>query len=123
MAAVTLAVRAYADDAYGAVIGATMLMVTLSVFHIIAGLSVRGERETVFSRESLPAWAQLRLYGLALLLALLVTEIDLLQRVFGTTSLTLNQWLTCIAAGLSLLLLEEGVKFLLRQRDKKPVSA
>ena len=124
MAAGSLAVRAFGDHQYAGAIGATMLMATLSLYHVIAGLSVRDETGTIFSRESLPQWPQLRLYGLALLLALLVTEIQLLQRVFGTASLTVNQWLICIGIALTLLIYEEGVKFVLRRRRsvRQPAS-
>jgi Ca2+-transporting ATPase len=120
MAAGSLAVRVYGEDSYDAVVGATMLMATLSLYHVIAALSVRDELGTVFSRASLPGAPQIRLYGLALLLALLVTEIDILQRVFSTTSLTLNQWLIAALVALSLLIVEEAVKLYLRR--KHPVS-
>ncbi|MGH2608784.1 MAG: cation-translocating P-type ATPase, partial [Tepidiformaceae bacterium] len=115
MAAGSLAVRVYGEDRYDeAIIGATMLLVTLSLFHVVAGLSVREEEGTVFSRANWPRWPQLRLYGLALLLTVLVTEIDLLQRIFLTTSLTVNQWLACTGVALVLLAVEETVKLVLR---------
>ena len=114
MAVGSLAVRAWAEDEYSIIVGATMLMATLSLYHVVAGLSVREEYGTIFSRDSWPAWPQLRLYGLALILAVLVTEIDLLQRIFLTTSLTVNQWLICAGVALTLLVFEEGVKLYLR---------
>jgi Ca2+-transporting ATPase len=124
MAAGSLAVRVWANDYYDqAVIAATMLLVTLSLFHVIAGLSVRDEMGTALSRASWPRWPQLRLYGLALLLTVLVTEINFLQRIFLTTSLTVNQWLICAAVALSLLALEEAVKLVLRSRRQPPVAA
>ena len=101
------------------IVGATMLMATLSLYHVVAGLSVREEYGTIFSRDSWPAWPQLRLYGLALILAVLVTEIDLFQRIFLTTSLTVNQWLVCAGVALTLLVFEEGVKLYLRSQRRE----
>jgi len=121
IAAGSLAVRVLGDNRYDEVVGATMLMATLSVYHVIAGLSVREETATIFSRESLPRWPQLRLYGISLLLAILVTEIQLFQRIFGTTSLSVNQWLICVGVALPLLAFEEGVKFVLRWRQASAV--
>ncbi len=124
MAGGSLAVRVYGEDRYdAAVIGATMLLVTLSLFHVVAGLSVRDDRGTIFSRASWPRWPQLRLYGLALLLTVLVTEVGVLQRIFLTSSLTVNQWLTCAGVAVALLGVEEAVKLALRWREKARVVA
>jgi Ca2+-transporting ATPase len=123
MAIGALAARVIGEDSYGEVVGATMLLTTLSLSHIMAGLSVRDETETVFSRANMPDWPQLRLFGLALLLALLVTELGLLQRIFGTTSLTLNQWLICAGIGVTILALEELTKLVLRARESSHSEA
>ncbi len=77
-------------------------------------LGYRDEKGTVFSRASWPRWPQLRLYGLALLLTVLVTEVGFLQRIFLSTSLTVNQWLLCTGVALVLLAVEETAKFVLR---------
>jgi Ca2+-transporting ATPase len=47
---------------------------------------------------------------------LLPTVLDFLQKFLGTTSLTTNQWLVCIAAAIDLLLVDEVIKFFLRRR-------
>jgi P-type Ca2+ transporter type 2C len=57
----------------------------------------------------------LRLYGLALLLTFLPTELGFTQRILGLTSLTLEQWLLCIAFAIALLLVDEVVKYFLRR--------
>ena len=64
MAAGVLLVRDQGGDEYGLVVGLTMLLTTLTFFHIFAGLSARDELGTIFKRASMPGWAQLRLYGL-----------------------------------------------------------
>ena len=77
---------------------------------------MRDERGTLFSRAALPGGRQLRLIGMALLLTFLATELGFLQRIFTTTSLTLNQWIACLAISLSLLVVEEAIKFYLAHR-------
>ena len=70
------------DD--GAVIAATMLLTTLSLFHVAAALLCRDQQNTIFDRAAIPGVMQLRRYGLALLAIVLVTSLDVLQRIFGT---------------------------------------
>ena len=55
------------------------------------------------------------LYGLALLLTFLPTELGFMQRILGTTSLTGNQWLICIVFAFVLLLIDEVVKVFMRR--------
>jgi Ca2+-transporting ATPase len=102
-----------------ALVASTMLLTTLSLFHVVNGLSARDERASLFSSAGVPAMEQLRMYGLALLLALLVTEIGVLQRVFQTTSLSFELWIICIVVALSLLVIEEVTKFFMR-RSRRP---
>jgi Ca2+-transporting ATPase len=118
-----LLARVIGEEAYDEAIGATMLLATISLAHVVAALSVRDEYGTIFNRESTPAAPQLRLYGLTVLLAVLVTEIGFLQRIFDTVSLTFNQWLICMVLALLLLGYEEVAKFILRQRQEKASAA
>jgi Ca2+-transporting ATPase len=102
----------------GAVVGATMLLTTLSLFHVVAGLLSRDQVRTIFNRDAIPGTAQLRRYGIALAAIVLVTGLDILQRIFSTTALTLEQWLTCIGLALTLVVVEELVKVVLRLRRR-----
>jgi Ca2+-transporting ATPase len=122
-AVLALLSRVIGEDAYDAAVGASMLLVTISLLHVVIALSVRDEFGTMFSRESVPGAPQMRLYGLTILLAVLVTEISFLQRIFDTVSLSLNQWLVCIGLALVLLAYEEGAKFYLRERGAKTGAA
>ncbi|MEU8076247.1 HAD-IC family P-type ATPase [Catellatospora citrea] len=107
----------------GPVAGATMLLTTLSLFHLVAGLLSRDQHGTVFDRAAIPGRAQLRRYGIALLGIVAVTLLDPLERIFGTTSLSLRLWCTAIAIALILLVVEELVKAVLRARSTAPRSA
>ncbi|MBX3058156.1 MAG: cation-transporting P-type ATPase [Anaerolineae bacterium] len=99
-------------------LAATMGFVVFGLFNIVFGLSARSEFGTVFIRDTVADQRQLQLYGLSLLFILLATELGFLQRILGTISLNGEQWLTCIAAALALLLIDEAVKFVLRRRHQ-----
>ena len=109
-------------EATGAALAATMGFVVFSLFNVAFGLSARSEFGTVFIRDTVGDRRQLMLYGLALLLTLLGTELGFLQRILGTISLNGNQWLICIAFALGLILIDEVIKFFLRSRHKTPAA-
>ncbi len=100
----------------GALIASTMLLTTLSLYHVIAGLMARDQHNTIFDRDAIPGRVQLRRYGLSLLAIILVTTIGLLQRIVGTTELALSQWGLALGFALSLLVIEEVIKLVLRRR-------
>ena len=105
------------EDQWGTLVAATMLLTTLSLFHVVAGLLSRDQLNTIFDRDAVPAATQLRRYGVSLLAIVAITTIDLLQRIFGTGGLTGNQWAICIGLAASLLVVEEAIKFVLRRRQ------
>jgi Ca2+-transporting ATPase len=104
------------DDLEDGVVAATMLLTTLSIFHIVAGLMSRDQTGTIFDRDALPGLAQLRRYGVAALAVVAITTIDILERIFGTTELDGRQWGICLALAASLLVAEEAIKFFIRRR-------
>ena len=104
-------------------LAATMGFVVFSLFNIALGLSARSETGTVFVRETVSDRRQLQLYGIALLLTLLGTELGIFQRILGTVSLSLEQWLLCIGLAFALILIDEAVKYFLRQRRPQPPAS
>jgi Ca2+-transporting ATPase len=106
-----------------AVLGATMLLTTLSLFHLFGGLLARDQLGTIFDRAALPGATQLRRYGIALLAIVAVTTIGFLQRIFGTTDLSFNNWMICIGLAASLVLVEELAKVVLRRRQTATTHA
>jgi Ca2+-transporting ATPase len=97
-------------------LAATMGFAVFSLFNIAFGLSARSETGTIFNRDNLADRRQLGLYGLALLLTFLATELGFLQRMLGTVSLIGNrQWLTCILLAVGLLVVDEVVKYFMRR--------
>ena len=99
-----------------------MLLTTLSLFHVAAGLLARDQRNTIFSRAAIPGPTQLRRYGIALLAIIAVTTIGFLQRIFGTVELSFTQWSICIGIAASLLVVEELIKLVIRRRDRRRVT-
>jgi Ca2+-transporting ATPase len=110
-----IAYQAVVGD-HGAVVASTMLLTTLSLFHLVAGYLARDEHNTVFDRHALPGATQLRRYGTALLAIILVTTLGFLQRIIGTVELSLSQWALCAGLALTLLVVEEILKLVLRRR-------
>ena len=109
----------------GAVIGATMLLTTLSLFHLATGLMSRDQQNTIFDRDAVPGAMQLRRYALSLIAIVAITTIDILQRIFGTGELSGHQWAICVGLAASLVVLEELIKLgiRLRQRQSIPILA
>jgi Ca2+-transporting ATPase len=100
----------------GITTAATMGFVAFALLSIVMGLSARSETASAFNRDILHDRNQLLLYGLALLFTFLPTELGFMQRILGTTSLSGNQWLTCLGFAIALLLVDEVIKFFLRRR-------
>jgi Ca2+-transporting ATPase len=111
-----LAVETFATQSYGTDVAETMGFVVFSLFNIAVGLSARSETGTVFTMDTVADQRQLKLYGLAILFLIFGAEFNLGQRILGTVSLTGDQWMTCIALAFALILIDEVVKFFMRQR-------
>jgi P-type Ca2+ transporter type 2C len=105
------------DTADQAILGSTMLLTTLSAFHLAAAFLSRDQVHTIFDRDAIPGATQLRRYGVSALAMLAITGIGLLQRIFGTTTLTFGQWCTCLGLAASLVVVEELIKWVLRRRS------
>lgn len=119
----SLAAYRIGDEQGGAVVGATMLLTTLSLFHVAGALLSRDQQNTVFDRDAVPGLMQLRRYGVALAAIILVTALDVLQRIFGTTALTFTQWCVCTAIALSLVAVEELIKLVIRRQGSPDQAA
>ena len=118
MATGTLLLLALAEPVAGvsAAVAGTMALTAFSLFQVFTGLSARDETMTMFTRDIVEDRRQMALFGLSLLLTYLVTQLGFLQRLFGTTALTLGQWLVCIGVAATLIVVAEAIKFDLRHR-------
>jgi P-type Ca2+ transporter type 2C len=107
----------WAEPTFGPAVANTMLLTTLSVFHLAAGYLARDQRNTIFDRRLLPGATQLRRYGIALLAIIAVTTIGFLQRIFGTVDLSFSQWSVCVGLAATLVVIEELIKLVIRRRE------
>jgi Ca2+-transporting ATPase len=112
----TLVAYQIGEARYTVLVASTMLLTTLSLFHLFAGLLARDQRNTIFDRDAIPGPTQLRRYGIALLAIIAVTAIGFLQRLFSTVALSFTQWWICIGLAASLLVVEEVIKLFIRRR-------
>jgi Ca2+-transporting ATPase len=108
---------------HGPVVASTMLLTTLSLFHLFGGLLARNQRETMFRKEAIPGRVQLRRYGIAIVLIIAVTGIDFLNRIVTTTDMNFQQWSTCVGIAASLIVVEEVIKFFIRRRAHEDAAA
>jgi P-type Ca2+ transporter type 2C len=107
------------ESRYDALVASTMLLTTLSLFHLAGGLLARDQVGTIFSRAAIPGPTQLRRYAIALLAIIAVTAIGFLERIVGTTSLSFSQWWICIGIAATLVVVEEVVKVFVRRRARR----
>jgi Ca2+-transporting ATPase len=111
----TLVVVSDAEDRYGLAVALTMGLVTLSLMNVIMAVITRDPERSAFGMYTI-ANRRFNLIVLSCLaLTVLVTELNILQRMFDTVSLTARQWAICLVAVAVTALLMEGGKFVLRR--------
>ena len=64
----------------------------------------------------------MRRYGLSLVAIIAVTLLDPLNSILGTTELSLRRWCAAIGIALSLLVVEELIKVVIRRRGHRTPS-
>lgn len=116
IASATLFVEAYYSG-IGSNQAITMGFVVFALLNFALGITSRSEKGTIFSKELLPGWRQLGLYGMSLLFIFLGTF--LLRAADNTTPLTSIQWLICFGFTGGLILIEEVSKFFMRRYNSK----
>jgi Ca2+-transporting ATPase len=103
-------------ESVGAATAATMGFVAFALLSVAMGLSARSETKTAFNRDIFYDRNQLLLYGIAIGMTILSTELSVFQKILGLTSLNGSQWLICIGFAVALLLVDEVIKVFLRRR-------
>ena len=104
-------------------VAATMLLTTLSLFHVVGRLpGPRPDAARSSTATPSPARPSCAATAISLLAIVAITALDILQRIFDTTALSFDQWCICIGIALSLLVVEELIKFVLRRRGSRSTS-
>jgi P-type Ca2+ transporter type 2C len=117
-AMVTVYIERYYEGVSPA-LGSTMGFVAFALLSVAMGLSARSETSTAFNRDVIHDRTQVLLYGMALVITLLATELGFFQRFLGTVSLSRDQWLTCIVVAIIWLLIDEVIKLFMRRSRKQ----
>jgi P-type Ca2+ transporter type 2C len=112
----TLGVIWGADDSSGAVVARTMGLTTFSLANLFYSFTTRDELLSVFSLDVLEDRRFLYVSGMSVAAIVLGTELGLFQRILHTVSLSLNEWLVCVAVAAIVVGVSEIRKLVLRRR-------
>jgi Ca2+-transporting ATPase len=124
MAVGTLAVAQLAPASQDGVVAHTMALTTFSLFNVFFALETADERRSIFGSLILENPTLLKTTALSLLATILATELRLFQRILHTTGLDLGQWGTCLGVALSIVVVAEAWKIVLRlRRPREPRAA
>ena len=100
----------------------TSALTAFAFFRIVCTFESRSMTDSVFRLSTFDCKQINRIVGLEIILAWLVTEFDVLQKVLGTTSMSLTQWAYAVVPAIALFVLWEIGKWIAR-RGVKPVAA
>jgi Ca2+-transporting ATPase len=120
MAGGTLGVGWWADDHHGAAVARTMALTTFSIANLLFSFTALDERRSIFHVEGFADKKFLLASGLSIVAIVLGTEMDVLNRIIGTTGLTPQQWVVCLLVPLLIVIASELWKLYLRRRDEQP---
>jgi P-type Ca2+ transporter type 2C len=107
---------------FGDTVAQTMAFATFSFACIFYAFESNDELRSVFSRETLESDRLIKMSGYAVLLVFLITWLDFANRLFGTTSLDVRQWLVCIVFASAVLWTTEIEKFFLRRAEQSTTT-
>jgi P-type Ca2+ transporter type 2C len=122
MAVSTLATIWWATDAHGEAVARTMGLTVFSLANVWFALETSDPAQSVFSMDLRDNPTLLKGVGLAILVTIAAVELNLLNRLLETTSLTIEQWVICIVVSLAVLVAGEVVKAL-RIRTEEAAAA
>jgi P-type Ca2+ transporter type 2C len=111
----TLGVIAWAQDAHGTDTARTMGLTTFALANLFFSLTTRDERHSVFSLDTFGDRRFVLATGLSCIAIVVGSQMDVLQRILKTEALTLNEFLTCVCAAASVIVVSELRKLWLRR--------
>ena len=100
----------------------TMAFLTLSLCELFRAYTVRSERASLFQIGVFSNRYMQAAVGASILLLLAVCTIPLLQPIFNTRPLNINEWIVVFSLSLLPALAEEITKFFLRLGDRKQAA-
>ncbi|MFI5897729.1 cation-translocating P-type ATPase [Actinoplanes sp. NPDC051513] len=118
----TLIVIWWGDQEWNLDTGRTMGVTAFSIMNLFFSFTVRSDLRSVFSVETFGDRRFVITSGMSVAAIYLATSLDVLQRLLGTVGLNAVQWIICIGAALTVIVLTEIRKAVLRRR-RPPVAA
>jgi Ca2+-transporting ATPase len=112
----TLGVIGWADDHHTTAVARTMGLTMFSIANVFLSFEVKDQFRSILDPETFADRRLLKATGMSALAIVLGTELGILQRVLGTVSLTGKQWIVCLLAALSVVVVYEIQKWVLRSR-------
>jgi len=119
----TLAVIWWSDDAYNTATARTMGLTAFSLANVLLSVTALDRRRSVFTLETFDDRRFVLFTGMSLAAILLGTELGVLQRILGTVSLTPRQWLICVVAPFTILIVSEVFKWWTRRSEDESAAA
>jgi Ca2+-transporting ATPase len=105
----------WADDAHGTALARTMGLTTFAIANVFFSFCVKDDLKSVFSVDPFADRRLLQATGLSALAILFGAELGIFQRILGTVSLSGKQWIVCILAASSIIVVSEIQKFFRRR--------
>jgi Ca2+-transporting ATPase len=112
----TLIVIWWADREWNLGTARTMGVTAFAIMNLFFSWTVRSDLRSVFSVETFNDRRFVITSGMSVAAIFLATSLDLFQRLLGTTGLDAVQWVICIGAALTVIVLTEIRKMVLRRR-------
>jgi Ca2+-transporting ATPase len=119
IAAAVVIVVSWGEDRYGLAVATTMGLVTTALLHVAAALEWRDPDRSIFNRATIANGRFNMLVLAAIGLTILVTTLDVFERIFDTAELDGHQWRACLIAVLAYVVLAEAGKFVLRRVEQR----
>jgi P-type Ca2+ transporter type 2C len=119
----TLGVISWAEQAHGLAIARTMGMVTFALFILFFSIESKDERDSAFSLDTFSDKTFVITSSGSFILLVVSTVLGIFHTVMKTVSLDVQQWLICTAAALSIVVVVEIRKAVLRQTATKATHA
>jgi P-type Ca2+ transporter type 2C len=115
MAVGTLSLVSWAQQAHTLTIARTMGLVVFSLLNLFLSIEAKDERESAFSVSTFSDRTFVLTAGVSLLLIVVATLLAPCQAILKTTALDENEWLLCAGVALSIILVSEIRKVVLRR--------
>jgi P-type Ca2+ transporter type 2C len=117
VAAATLAVIAGAENEEGQDLGRAMGMTTFAIANLLFAFTARDALRSVFRSRHLQRPSLHHRVARIAAAIILATELSFFHRILDSVELTGNQWLICIGAASTIVVVSEIWKFGLRRRE------